>query len=468
MFEDEDDFLDLSPLLDRYAQMQEKNAVYFFDVDEFEALSDHFYLSGKSKKALEVVNHALGQHPEQPSFFMRKAQIFTASNRIKEAYAELQKVEALAPESYDLFMARAALASKQEEHLKAISLYKKALVHAEFPDEVWPMIALEYQAMGDFKNALKYLKRTILENPDDEIAIYNIALCFDLLDSIKEGITYFKTLIDSDPYNELAWYHAGLLYSKQEEYELAISSLDYAILIDEDFTAAYYEKARLLEKTFRYQEAVNTYLATVEIDQATGFTYYKIGLCYLRLHKDQKALNYFTKAVHEDQDLDEAFFELSLLLDDRNEHQEAVFYINKALLLDEDNVEYKYVSAKIHKRAGLLDESEHLYAQILEEQASEVSDMVFSDYAELLFDLCEFDTGMSILYKGVELNPEADDLHYRLAGYLYTLKEADEATIYFKKAFSLNPDGVRLFFELFPKLKNHPQIRKAIVAKRQK
>lgn len=468
MFEDDDDFLDFSTLLSRYEQMQHANAVYFFDVDEFEALSDHFYLSGKTKKALEVVNIALGQHPEVPSFFMRRAQIFTSNNRIKEAYAELQKVEDLEPESFDLFMARAALASKQEQHNKAISFYNQALPFAEYEDEVWPMIALEYQALGDFKNALKYLKLTLKDNPEDEIAIYNIALCFDLLGAVASGIEYFKNLIEEDPYNELAWYHLGLLHAKQEEYDEALHAFDYSIVIDDYFTAAFYEKARLLERTFRYQEAAETYLATFETDGPTGFTYYKIGLCYLQLHKDSKALNYFTKAVHEDEDLDEAFFELALLYDDMNQHPEAVYNINKALRAEEENVEYLYVSAKIHKRAGLLDESEHIYATLLQEQAADLTTEVFMDYAELLFDLCQFENGMHTLYKGVELNPKEAKLLYRISGYLFTLNEEDEGVIYFKKALKINSEGVHYFFELFPKLKNNEYIRAALVAKRRK
>lgn len=466
MFDENEDFLDLAPLLGRFETMLSENTTYFFDVDEFEAISEHYYTLGKVKKALKAVEVALEQHPAHPAFMMRRAQIYTSTNKIKEAHRELEKIASIEPESYDLFMARAALASKQEQFVKAINLYKKALPFAEYKEDVWPMIAVEYQMLGKHEEAIKYLKLTLKENPEDEIAIYNLSLCYDLLDKNEEGIRFFNSLIDEDPYNEVAWYHLGLLYFKVKEFDKSLRAIDYSILIDEHFTAAYYEKARVLERTFRYQEAAETYLQSFEYEGPTGFSFYKIGLCYLKLHKEDKAISYFTKAIHEDACLDEAYYELAYLYDEKNEFQQAVYNINKALDLDPENLEYVYTSARIHRRAGLLDEAEVLYDFLFTSGATEVD--IFIDYAELLFDLCQFEEGMNMLYKGIQVNPKSAELHYRIAGYLFTLTEEDEAIIYFKKAYAMHVQGLRFFFQLFPKLKNNKRIRAAIVSKRQK
>ena len=57
----------------------------------------------------------------------------------------------------------------------------------DFPEDVWPLIAIEYQMLGNYELSCKYLKLTLEENPEDEIAIYNIALCYDLLE--KTGLS---------------------------------------------------------------------------------------------------------------------------------------------------------------------------------------------------------------------------------------------------------------------------------------
>ena len=460
MFEDEENDIDILSLLERYEGMVKKQQELFFDVDEFEALSDYYYDSGKLSKAIKVVEMASGQHPGCSTFLLKKAHYYTAGNNLKKAKAELDKLEQTEPVSFEFLMARAALFSKQNKHQQAIDVFKKAIPLADFPEDVWPLLAMEYQMMGNYQLALKYLKLTLDENPDDEIAVYNIALCFDLLEKAEEGISYFKRFIESNPYNEVAWYHLGLLHGKCSDYDEALRALDYAILIDEYFTAAYYEKARILEKTFRYQEAADAYQASFEFDGATGYSYYKIGLCYLKMHKHNKAENYFTKAVHEDADLDEAFYELALIKDEQNLFEEAIYHIEKALDLDNENWDYLFASADIHRRAGRLNEAEHIYKNLIELGYMEPD--VYIDYGELMFDLCEFEEGMEILYQGVTLNPDSADMNYRLAGYLYTLQENDEADIYFKKALDLDPDRKIFFFNLFPKLKNHASIRKIL------
>lgn len=459
MFEEEG-FVDLNPLIKRYESMVKNNQVLFFDVDEFEALSDYYFETGKIKDALNVVEMGNNQHPNCTSFTVRKAQYYTATDQLIAAEQEIEKLESLSPGSYDLFMARAAICTKKGFNQKAIQFYKSALAHADFPEDVWPLIAIEYQLLGNYELALKYLKLTLDTNPDDEIAVYNIALCYDLLEKTNDGISYFKKFIDLNPYSEIAWYHLGILYTKKQEHEKALECIDYALLVDETFIAAYYEKARVLERTFRYQEASETYEASFEFDGPTGFSYYKMGLCYLKMHKPRKAQSYFTKAIQEDPDLDEAFYELALLNDENKERNQAIFHIKKALELDPDNWDYLFSSAEIHKRSGLLNEAEQIYKSLIAKGYEEPE--VYIDYAELLFDLCEFEDGMDLLYKGVELNPNSADMQYRLSGYLYTLKESDEANIYFKKALKLDPDRRLFFFELFPKLQENASIRELV------
>lgn len=457
---EEEEFTDLNPLIDRFEDMLKKRELWFFDVQEFEAISDYYYQTGRLRKAIKAAEIASQQHPYCSTFVARKAQYFTANDNLKKARQELNKLESMEPESFDLFMAQATLFSKEGKHHKAIGLYKQAMKKADFPEDVWPIIAMEYQMSGNYEMAFKYLKITLEDNPDDEIAIYNIALCFDLLDKSGEGIKYFKKFIDKNPYCEIAWYHLGILSAKEKLYNDALQAIDYAILIDEFFTAAYYEKARLLERTYRYREAADTYLQSLEYEGPTGFSYYKIGMCYLNMHKDEKALTYFTKAIQEDPDLDEAYYELSLLKDEDKSGPESIYYINKALELNPDSADYLFVSAEIHRRAGLLNEAEIIYQKIIE--LGHIDPDVFIEYAELLFDLCEFEEGMDVLYQGVQLNEGSADMNYRMAGYLYILRESDEADIYFKKALELDADRKNHFFNLFPKLKSHSAIQRIL------
>lgn len=458
MFNDEnEDYIEVGPLIQKFEEMLKKKTSFFFDVDEFEAISDYYYETGSLVKALKASEIATEQHPYCSNFGFRRAQYYTASNRIAEAKKELESLEKSHDNSQELFLAKAAIASKEGLHNLSINFFKESLKGAEFPEDIWPLMANEYQMAGNYELALKYYKQSLEQNPEDEISIYNLTLCLDFLDKNSEGISFFKKLINKNPYSEVSWYHLAMIYAKEKEYDKAIWAIDYSLLIDDEFTAAYFEKARILERTYQFQEAANTYEQSFDFEDPIGFTFYKIGLCYLRMHRHEKALSYFTKAVHEDDDLDEAHFELSLIFDENLSFTEAVHAIKKAIALDPENIEYLNTSASIFRRAGLLNEAELVYENILE--LGHMGPAVFIDYAELLFDLCEFNEGLEVLYQGVQLNPESSEMNYRLAGYLYTLQESDEAGIYFKKALDIDPDRKNFFLSIFPKLHDNKDVK---------
>ena len=458
MFEDEneDEFFNLLDLVDDFKRMQAEGKVRFYDLEEFEMISDYFYEVGKIQKALDVLAMAEDQHPYSGSLKIKKITYLTAADKTREANRLLSEMEANMVDSYDLFMARAALFSKTGNHQKAIDQYRQALNLTEFPEDVYHLLALEFQLIGAYEKALKYLKLTLEAYPEDEIALYNLALCYDLSEKEEEGLRYLESFIDQNPYSEIAWYHLGIMQAKLGDLQAAIKGFDYAILIDEYFSAAYYEKARILEQEFRYLEAAETYLASFEYEGASGYGYYKIGLCYLRLHKPNKAESFLSKAVHEDPELEEAYYELALIKDENENWSEAVFFIHKAVELDPENWQFRQSSALIHRRAGKLDEAVLIYQALIKDGYYNAN--TFIEYAQLLFDMCEFDQGMTVLYQALELMPESGAIHYQMAGYLFTIKEEDEAMIYLKKALNLDPGGKSFFLALFPWLKNNKEV----------
>lgn len=459
MFEDEneDDFFNLLDLVDEFKRMQSQGLSRFYDLEEFEAIADYFYEIGKPKKALEVLDMAKMQHPYASSLQLKQVHYLTSMDRTREAAQILRELEGSVHDAYEMHMARAGLYSKIGNHQKAIEQYRQALSFAEFPEDVYHLLALEYQLTGAYDKALRYLKMSLELYPEDEIALYNLALCYDLLEKPEEGISFLESFLDANPYSEIAWYHLGLMQAKVEDYPQALRALDYAILVDEYFSAAYYEKARILELEFRYQEAAETYQATFEYDGSSGYGYYKTGLCYLRLGKNQKAEKFLNKAIQEDDELEEAFYELSLLKDEQKEWPEALYLINKAVELDPENWEYRHSSAMMHRRAGKLDEAVGIYNKLIEDQYYNAS--TFTEYAQLLFDMCEFKLGMDVLYQALELIPGSSQLHYQLAGYLYTIQEQDEALIYLRKAYDLDAGGKSFFLALFPWLKKEHKVR---------
>jgi tetratricopeptide (TPR) repeat protein len=458
--EGDEGLFELLSLVDTFNKMLKSQTLKYFDVDEFESLADYFFDLGKVKKALMVLEMATEQHPGAANFLARKVQYLTASNKTQEAKEELINLEQLAPDSFELHMGHGGLQSRQHNHQKAIFHFKKALKVTDFPEDVWPVIAMEYHFMGEHGKAIIYLKKTLDANPDDEIILYHIATSFEMVEGYTEGIRFFEAFVEDNPFSEIAWYQLGQLNEKIDETEKALKAYDFAILIDDYFMAPYFEKANILEYHFRFPEAVEVYERALEVDEGNGYIYYRIGLCHMKLFQRLKAESNFMKALQYDEEFEDAYMELALLKDEDEHWSEAIYFAKKAVELDNLNNSFLQLSASIHRRAGMLDEAELLYEKMADNDYSGPD--LYIDWAELLFDMCEFDNGMEVLYKGVNLNPDSADIHFRISGYLYTLTENDEADIYLKKAMLLDADRRFMFFDLFPKLKNSQAV-KAII-----
>jgi hypothetical protein len=69
----------------RYEEMISNNTRYYFDVDEFEEIIDHYLSLAKFNRALKAVQHALIQHPSSTVIQLKKAVILNEKSQPHEA-----------------------------------------------------------------------------------------------------------------------------------------------------------------------------------------------------------------------------------------------------------------------------------------------------------------------------------------------------------------------------------------------
>ena len=72
----------------------------------------------------------------------------------------------------DFHVQKGNLYSQLERSEKAIQSYKKALETGENADETYVSIAFEYENLGKYKQAIKYLTEAIRINPENEAALF--------------------------------------------------------------------------------------------------------------------------------------------------------------------------------------------------------------------------------------------------------------------------------------------------------
>lgn len=434
--------------LTRFESMLKTNDVLFFDSDEFENIVDHYLENGKIALAKKAVKLGLDQHPSSTNLKLYRIEILIFENKLEDADVQLNELYLLEPNNEEVYIQKANIYSKKDDHLKAVKLLESALEMATDDSEIYSLIGMEYLFLEDYQNAKFNFMKCLEVDEEDYSALYNIMYCFDFLEQHEEAIDYLNLFLNKNPYSEVAWHQVGKQYFDLKEYTKALAAFDFAIISDDSFIGAYFEKGKVLEKLGRYNEAVENYSITLELDDPTSFAYLRMGKCYEKLHCNDLALKHFSKTVHEDPLLDKGWIAITDFYIKQMDYQNALHYINKAISIDADNVLYWKRYAKINKRLKFYEEAENGYRKALELGNYELE--TWLSRCDILIELGEYNPAVKNLFQAVEFYPEAPEIEFRLAGLFFTLGEDEKGHYHLENGLRTEPEYEIILEELFP------------------
>ncbi|WP_339625046.1 tetratricopeptide repeat protein [uncultured Winogradskyella sp.] len=450
--------------LTRFESMLKTNDILFFDSSEFENIIHHYLEIGKTALAKRAIKLGLEQHPSSVNLRLFKVELLIIENKFSDANAILETLHNLEPANEEIFIQKANVLSKQDQHEKAIETLLIAIRMSDTPDEdadLYALVGMEYLFLDKFDDAIVYFKKCLASDVSDYSALHNIIYCYDFLNKNEEAIEYLNGFLDRNPYCELGWHQLGRQYFTLKKYKKANAAFDFAIISDDTFVGAYIEKGKVLEKLKAYEEAIENYKITLALDEPTAFALLRIGNCYEKLGEDDLAIQFYKKTVDEDALLDKGWLAITKFYMKRLNYQKALYYINKAVNVDCDNVLYWKLYASINKRLNFLEEAERGYKRTLDLGNYELD--TWLNRADVLIALGEFESASFNLIQASEFYPENAEVEYRLGGLYFVMHMYDEGRFHLKNAVLLNRDYSFIISELFPKLTEKPMV-KAIIS----
>ncbi|MBA3898933.1 MAG: tetratricopeptide repeat protein [Bacteroidetes bacterium] len=454
MFEEEDIYSSKDEIkgnIDRFESMLADNKQYFFDVEDFEDITDHYIEQNSAKKAIEVIEYALNQHPDSSVLLLRKAQLLAALNKPQKSLDLLSKLEMIEPTNVEIHITKANILSQLRQYTKAAEAFKKALENAdEDKDDIILNIAFEYTNMGNYDKAIIYLKQALEVNPENESALFELAFCFEITGRSEESIGYYQDFIDKHPYSSSAWFNLGVSYSKLNLYEKAIDAYDFSIAIDENFSSAYFNKANALASMHAFEEAIEVYKETFDHEEPDALAWYYIGECYEKLLMLNKALSAFRKATKLDPFLADAWIGIGMVLDEQGKTNEAVHFLEKGVNLDEKNADYWYILADLQSKRGFIDEAQIAYEKVIEFDKDHQE--VYLDYSDMYFKTGDIDTALDLAYRGIKEQASNALLYYRITAYLMEKGYEIDAYDLFEIGLQINYAQKEQLFDYAPEL----------------
>ena len=409
--------------LSRFESMLKTNDVLFFDSNEFENIIHHYLEIGMINLAKKAVKLGLSQHPSSINLKLLKVEILVFEDKLDLADGLLAEVQDLEANNEEVYIQKAQIFSKRDEHHKAIQVLELALDVTDEAAEIYSMIGMEYLFLEDFENAKINFMNCLEADEEDYSALYNVMYCFDFLGEKEEAIEYLNMYLDKNPYCEVAWHQVGKQYFDLKDYKKALTAFDFAIISDEYFIGAYLEKGKVLEKLERYVEAIENYNVTLELDDPTSFAYLRIGKCFEKLGNDKLALSNFEKTVHEDPLLDKGWIAITDFYIKKKNFKKALYYINKAINIDEET---------------------------------------WIRRCDILINLAEWETAVQNLLQANEFYPGIAEIEYRLSGLYFMLNNPDLAYKHLEKGLKADAEYYIIIEELFPEIFKRKSVKQLI------
>jgi tetratricopeptide (TPR) repeat protein len=381
-------------------------------------------------------------------------------DKLETAEKLLNELYFLEPTNEEIYIQKANIYSKRDDHEKAVELLTQALQFTEDYTDIYNLIGMEYLFMDNLEMAKVNFIKCLEEDIEDQSAIYNVVYCFEFLDQNLDAIQYLKKYINKNPYSEIAWHQKGRLYYGLKDYENAVRSFEYATYIDEYFVGAHMENGKALERLKRYEDAIESYAKTIELDDPTSYALLRIGKCHEKLGNMKEALAFFNKTVHEDPLLDKGWIAITDYYVRQKKYKEALEHVNKAISIDDQNQAYWKRFATINKAMNLLEDAEYGYRKAVELGDYQLDTWLF--WVDVLVNLSEIDSAILTLLQASEYFPEEYEVEYRLAGLYFTTNESIKGCFHLNNGLRLNYNNRTLFKEFFPVIWERTEVQNQI------
>lgn len=446
--------------LSKFESMLKTNRVLFFDSSEFENIIHHYLEIGKIGLAKKAIKLGLSQHPTSTTLKLFQIEVYIFENKLKLAEQLLNKLYAIEPTNEEVYIQKANILSKKDNHEEAIKTLEQALEYTEEEADIYSLIGMEYLFLDKYEEAKSYFLKCLEADIEDYSALYNVIYCFEFLEQNLEAIDYLNSYLEKNPYCEVAWHQLGKQYMDANDFNKALAAFDFAIISDDSFIGAYLEKGKVLEKLDRFEEALENYKITLALDDATSFALLHIGYCYEKLGQDDLAVQHYYKTVEEDPLLDKGWIAITNFYNKNQNYNKALYYINKAINIDTENVVYWKLFAQINHRLNFLEEAERGYKKTLELGNYELETWIAR--ADILINLGEYEASIFNLIQTAEFYPNTAEIEYRLAGLYLLTHESDKGYFHLENALKLDKDYDFIIEELFPTIYKRKSIGKIL------
>ncbi|MEM9648690.1 MAG: hypothetical protein AAF969_09420, partial [Bacteroidota bacterium] len=113
--------------ISKFESMLKTDDVYFFDAEDFEEIIHHYLNNGKISLGKKAIQIGLEQHPNSMELKLLRVEVLVFEDRYDVAERLLDEIQNIDAHNEEIYIQRANIQSKQDNHQEAVNLLLDAL-----------------------------------------------------------------------------------------------------------------------------------------------------------------------------------------------------------------------------------------------------------------------------------------------------------------------------------------------------
>lgn len=257
---------------------------------------------------------------------------------------------------------------------------------------------------GEVKTSFNKLKKFLENNPNNEMARYNLAIMCEQLNYIDLAVSHYTWINNNNYKNWHSRFNLYLIYIKQKKYGPALILVNEVLKINKNYQPALRDKAVILYYLKKPDEGYSFAIESINKNPLDYIAINALGLILMEMKQYNLAINKFNKAITLSPKYAPSFNNLGRCFKLINDIKNAFKNFQNALDLNSQFLEAINNIANCYNENG------------------------------------QYRKAISYYRKALKLNPKKSELYNNMAlsyAYLRNFKKAEE---FYKKSFAINPN----------------------------
>ncbi len=429
----------------KYEQCLQEGRPCYFDVDEFEAISEFYLRKGRSKESSEVVELGLKLHPGSSILWLKKATLYLEIGDAGRALRILDRLPEKDDTEANLIRSECLLQLNRKE--EALELLQRIMDDESFEraDLALDIASILVQNEA-YHEAIRFLNAALVESPSNQDLLFELAYNYEQLNDTEKSKETYHRILDIDPYSSETWFNLGQACFNDRDYTKAVEAYDFALVVNPEDSLSMLQKAHALYQNEQYEEAIQAYQDYGKMTEFGAVLWVYIGESFEKNGKFVDAMSYYQFAYEADPQNLDALTGMGICLMEQEKFRESLIWFERALRIDHNVSETWVYVAEVFVNIDMPEEALLSYTRSLEIDPLQAD--ILAAIGNLHFDAFNFDLALQYYLQAEALNPELSGINLFYALVYAKKGEKALAETYLEKAVLAEPASRTLFDEI--------------------